>query len=186
MTVSPHKSITCNITVDHKMKSSDTRQWRNTPPIQLKDKYSSPDRRLPGEDHCRSDALDTFSSVTTVTTGLANMLLIQKCWWMSWKHYSRVFFQMCSQPIQWFNARCHEVGHMPVLLPEVKWVTAAGAAAAGAAAAAAGESGRIDKTWAVSKDPMSQSVLWMEKGGKRRRGWRDLREVISPCIKAPV
>lgn len=76
-----------------------------------------------------------------------------------------------------------EVGHMSVLLQEVKWVTIEGAAAA---AAGWGGSGGTDTMWAASKDSVSQSVLWIEKGEEWRRGWRDFRGVISPCIKAPV
>lgn len=160
-------------------------QWWKTPRMQLKDKYSSPDNGCHrGEESRRAMMIHwiLFSSITTVTAGSANIFLfriVDRCP----ENITAEFVQICSQPVQWFNTRCHEVGHMPVLLPEVKWVTAVGAAAA---AAAGGESGGTDKMWAVSKDSMSQTVLWIEKGEKRRQGWRDLREVISPCIKAPV
>lgn len=178
ITVSVPRSITCNITVDHKMKSSYTRQWWKTPRRQLKDKYSSPDKWLPqrwGEEELHDDALNTFSSVTTVTTGSANVLFIQNCWSMFWKHCSRVcpdLFSACSVVL---IQGVMKLVTCLIFLPEVKWVAAAGR-----------ESGGTDKIWAVSEDLMSQSVLWIEKGEKRRQGWRDLREVISPCIKAPV
>lgn len=53
-----------------------------------------------------------------MTAGSANIFLfriVDRCP----ENITAEFVQICSQPVQWFNTRCHEVGHMPVLLPEI-------------------------------------------------------------------